>query len=247
MATKLGDVWMTFRLDTAQAQKDLDKLEPGPGKGAASTPQRPKTEKEKEKGITTDVIGKTRSETQKENYFRQLGSAVLKTAGRPLQGGLAAQTALGLTGQVAPFLPPVVGEAIMTAGKVAVAYGIVSETAKIMPQAFVLGRDIAGVKGPDARLDGMEAALDGVRATVVALEAKIVGIISGLSGAIEHSNAVQRLTGQLPNTDFYRRQYQDMAEADTELNAAFDNWKSKEAPLNTVRTFIDIFIRNLTR
>ena len=239
MPTKLGDVWMSFRLDTSKAEQDLNKLE---GKAKRETVKRRAEEK------PLDPIGKTRSETHKEDYFRQLSGAVLKKAGGGLSGNAVATGTASVATQTAKFLPPSVGGAAMAAGTVALAYGIVSETAKVLPEAFAVGKELAGTtRGMDERVDIIEDTLDAFRRQFVVFETKIMSRLSSLGQTMDHTKAVRRLTGQMPNTRYYQQMNEEVETSVRLRDDAFNQWKMKEAPGNWAQTMIDLFIRGLTR
>lgn len=243
MATRLGDVWMQFRLDTSQAQKDLDKLAAQAKREGAKAGRGPTPATEPIPGI-----GKTRSETQREDYFRQLSSVVVNTAGRGLQGNTVAAGAAGVAGQTAKFLPPAAAGALMTAGKVALAYGVASETAKFLPEAFAYGKELAGTKrGEDQRIDDIEVGLDELRRIVTGFEAKITSSFGAIGDSMDYSKAVKRLTGQMPDTAYYREVFREARIARKEIKNWQDNVKAKEAPVNWAQTMMDMFLRNSTR
>lgn len=250
MGTKLGDVWVQLRLDTTQAKRDLDEVGRGvpgaPRMGAPAAPMRPAT------WMRPDA-GKTRSETQHENYLKQLAGAVIKKAGGGLQGSPATAVALGVMGQASEFIPPAARNAFLTAGKAAVAYGIVSETTKVLPSAFALGKELAGLRGSatggDAAptIEAIERTLDELRSKFVAFEASITSVVAGMQETNRFTNAVRRLTGQVPNTEHYFVHSREIDQARKELDAKFDSWKAKEAPFNWGVTLVDYFKRALTK
>lgn len=241
MPNKLGDVWMEFKLSVADAQTDLTSLErkiqKDGGKGTLTvTPGGPTG------GITTVA------DRQKESYLKQLSSAVIKKAGGGLQGSPVASFAQTLTGQVVDFVPPPVQRGLMFAAKIAATYGIVSETAKVLPQAFALGEELAGTKGnTEYKLEVMRNVLDELRQKVVALESKVVGVVQGISKTLDFTEAARRLTGQMPNSLYYFTRNQSLKDQKNQMDEAFTNWKRKEAPLNTIMTVADSFKRFFNR
>lgn len=244
MATRLGDVWMQFRLDTRQAQQDIEALsrrvprgQPGAAQGAPPS------------GMpSVDPVGKPRSETQKDTYLKQLSGAVLKKAGGGLQSSPVTGAAQGILGQASEFIPPSLRGAARTAGAAAAAYGIASETLKLLPEAFAYGKELAGITGGEGgqRIEIIERTLDELRMKVIRFEAAITSIIGAMKQTLEFTEAARRLTGKMPNTEYYYQQNQQVQQARTELQKKFDSWKSKEAPMNTAASTWDFFKRSFS-
>lgn len=244
MASKLGSVWMEFRLDTKEAQKDLDKLEV---KDRADVGKKPKIPTALIDHQEIPGVGKSRSETQKDEYLKQVAGAVFRNVRGGLQGNPAAAQITGLAGQAAPFMPPALARPLVTAGGVALAYGVASQTLKFLPEALAFGHELGGGKPADAASTQFGQLLDHIRNRVVALEAKVLSMFDAMAETIKYTSAVRRLTGEMPNTLFYYQQNQITQQQQRELDAKFDNFKTREAPFNTSRTMVDIFRRGISR
>lgn len=242
MATKLGDVWQEYKLDTSQAQRELIKLERRvqSARDRGTLPQ---------KGDVKSGVGVLRQDREKQSYIKQITAAAVKKAGGGLQGSPITSFGNTLTGQVTPFLPPQVAKVAGGAAKVAAAVGIATETVKLLPEAFALGKDIADIRnGPrDVNIEIIERTLDDWRARLVALESRVTSIFEGMKQTVEFTEASRRLTGKLPDTEYYFQQNAQYADMQKQLNAKFDSWKSKEAPFNTAATLYDYFKRGITQ
>lgn len=156
------------------------------------------------------------------------------------QGGLAA---IGKRAMAAAAVP----------AQAALAYGIVSQTLKILPEAAGLGRQLGGEPlsqtrtGGSATVDQLQQLVEHMRTTIVSLEAKVTSIFTAFSKTSELNRASLRIGGKLADSAKYGKMFAESDSMTKQLNDKFEMWKGREAPFVMTQTFIDMMKRAVSR
>ncbi len=79
------------------------------------------------------------------------------------------------------------------------------------------------------------------------IESWILSVRPVLEKQTDVSRAALRLTGQLPNTEYYRVMFMHEERGRIQLEDRFASWKTREAPFVMSRTLIDTFKRQWQR
>lgn len=258
MATQTsGPVWIPISLDFDEANRKLEDFKkklPGPiqGQVAPSSPFQKKTEEQQK------LWGQLKRYYEMSNVerwdFRRAQAAekqrIFDITHRPSGFGLQSwRDTLNQGGLAA------VGKRVMSAAKVpaavALGYGIVSGTIKLLPEAMGLGRQLGGEPlsqtstAGGATVDQLQQVVESMRQTIVRLETQIATIFSSIAKTTELNTAALRLTGKLPNSEYYYRFFKEYDTNERLLQDRFDTWKTREAPFVMTQTFIDIFKRSI--
>lgn len=255
MGTKLGPVSVPLKLDLSEVNRQLDQLRTGVPTGSKIQAVKATTPSAISEVSVPSAIQQgtpsesTKREQAKKTFLERVTGAVIKRAGGGLQGNQLAQLGSNVAGQTQEFIPPSTAKALKAAGTAAAVYGIAAETAKVLPEAFALGKLLAG-ESPSAAsgisaTNQVEHALEALRQKVVELESNILSIFTAFQKTTQVTKAVERLTGELPNTTAYANMFRTSDAASREVDAKFDMWARKESPFIQARTLIDLFKKSV--
>lgn len=248
MATKLGPVEIPLKLNVTDAQQQLNQLEKElKGKGLRRPgfqPIQTNPAAASSRAGTGSSGGSTISQVAQQNFMQQVTGGVIKRVGGGLSGNPLASMAQGGISQAGGFFPGM-PPALKALGTAAAAYGIASQTIKKLPEAFALGKVLAG---DDANTRSMNPATNAIDETlmllkrrVTELEVHVTGLLKGMDKAVDQATASMRVTGgKMP--EHIARLVQatvQLEKQDQMLNARFETWKTREAPFATIRTWVD--------
>ena len=242
---------MQFRLDVKESEKDVEAL-------------KKKVDAEKSKGtLTADVpssvrkrktasgAGMDKHDHDEKTYGKRLMAAAINrfSGAAGLHSNQLSATVAGAAGTAQSFLPKGAAKALGAAGTAAAAYGIVSQGAKILPEAFEAGKLLVpSVDGVDPSwFETVERTLQDLAMGFHKLENSVTSVYDAFKLTKDFSQAARRITGETPDTLYYAKQNYEVTKTQKNLQDKFDLWKAKEAPLNTANTFLDLMKRSLTR